>query len=94
MPDKAPTSKELMEALTYEIMLMGKMLDQLPTELQTSLRDQLTKIVSSISVYMHVHNSEIIDGLDDTSVLVHAMKHDLEATKRERNDAIKKLSDE
>jgi hypothetical protein len=90
---KEPTSEETLEALSYELIIMARMVESLPPGFQQSFREQLTNITSALSAHLHVHSAEIQEGLDDVGLHARAAIFDLEATRRERDDAKRRLNE-
>ncbi len=81
----SPEPNPLPDDLSYELIVLRKMLDQLPGRTGELINAQVIKVLDEIrSRYTASHN-RLIAAVDDTILHVKLQEFDLEATKNERD---------
>jgi len=86
MQDQIPLDGEF--GLDYQIVVMRKMIQQLPKDLQEILEGQLDTIVEAYITRSLILHQKVTSDLADVRLSILNMEFDLTATKNER-DALK-----
>ncbi len=87
------TPQDNISDLKYQLFILHRMIEQLPTQIKQPLLEQFEKTVHSISVFTSSMNTEIGILVDDAMLEIKAMEHDLDSTRRERDDLKSRLDD-
>ena len=89
--DPTPIDGEF--GLDYQIVVMRRMIQQLPIDLRKLLEDQLDTIIKAYTNRTLILHQKVINDLADVRLNILSMEFDLIATKNER-DAFKKRLNE
>lgn len=76
------------EELSYNILILQRMIKQLPGRAGELLLTQLTKVLTCLNARDQAFLQLINTKLDDTILSIKVMEFDLEATRRERDQAL------
>jgi hypothetical protein len=76
---------------TYELLIMQRMIEQLPESVRKHFYEQMEKVVAAFEKRTTHLCRNISERVEDTLLHVKAMEHDLESTRRERDNLQKRL---
>lgn len=80
------------EAVNYELLILSRMIDQLPPKVGELIHAQTTKVMDAVTARFQEFSNALRPQVEDTLLLVKMLEFDLEATKRERDSYKKRLS--
>jgi hypothetical protein len=89
MSTPAPES----EAVSYEMLVLRRMVEQLPDRLRVLFLGQLEKFIHALEARDRAHRDAVLPQLQDAALCVQMLLFDLEATRRER-DALQNRLDQ
>lgn len=100
MPNETTQETEDKDDLTYQLAVLKLMFRQLPDNICALLSEQLSKVmecvylkVKSSTANMKAIGEHVGDELEKIASTVNYIQFDLEATRRERDDYLKRLKD-
>ena len=79
--------------LAYQIVVMRKMMGELPPDLAKIFENQLDEIVKAIENRFNIIKSVVGDRVSDARLAILNMEFDLHATKNERDELRKRLGE-